>query len=383
MTNVLLIYEVFIPSVKLCAYDQLNYLYERGKISFKHCLAKNVTKTMCERADIVVFARSASVLEEKLAMEFKKCGKLLIYSMDDDLLNVPEYISSGAYFRLKNVKNRISHIMQLCDFLVTPSPLLGQKYGGTFIRTFLMEEPCVVKPYSITTSNKKVKIGFAGSIDRAGDINNLISGALREVLHRYGDRVIIEFMGAEPDLVKEFKLTHFPYENSYKAYKDKLDQLNWDIGLAPLPDTLFHNCKHYNKYIEYSSSNIVGIYSNVQPYTRVIRNKINGMLCDNTEEAWVNAISWLIEHDEAREAIKEYNNKLMSDRYSIPVVAEQLFCEFQEFTSYHAKECTKFPLRKIKTISIIKKSYEFILKYGVRSPWIALIKCYNLLRNKG
>lgn len=382
MTNVLLIYEHFIPSVKLCAYDQLNYLHEQGKITLYHCCVKEITKEMCIKSDIVFFIRSASILEKRLASEFKKQGKLLIYSIDDDLLNVPDNLSSSSFYRLNNVKKRIVSIMKQCDYMITPSPLLAKKYGNMFKKYSIIEEPCSTKPINERSNQNNVKIGFAGSIDRAADINNIVSGAIRNLISKYGDRVTVEFMGAEPEIVKELNLTYFPYEDNYDSYKKRLDMLNWDIGLAPLPDTLFHNRKHYNKFIEYSSANIVGVYSKVQPYTRVIQNEINGILCDNTEEAWVNAVSWLIDHNEEREAIRDFNNRLMIEQYSIPVVAEHLYTSFDEISFYKAAECSYFPINKIKFISIVIKLYEFVIKNGIRSPWVLFQKCFELLKKR-
>ena len=43
------------------------------------------------------------------------------------------------------------------------------------------------------------------------------------------------------------------YLEDYEDYRSAMGTLGWDIALAPLPDTPFHRCKHYNKYIEYAS----------------------------------------------------------------------------------------------------------------------------------
>ncbi len=379
MTNVLLIYEQFTPSVKLCAFEQLNYLSQTGSLRLTHSCVGKLSKKLCMLCDVVVFVRSTSILEMMLAKEFKKQGKLLIYVLDDDLLNVPNNMFSSDFYRYPKIIKRISDMMNLCDILLTPSILLAEKYQTYFTKTVTVEEPCVAKAIVNRRKNEILKIGFAGSLDRAGDINLLISEAIRALINKYGKKISIEFMGALPQVADELGLQHYPYEDNYDSYKKKLDKLNWDIGLAPMPDTEFHRYKHYNKYVEYSSSLITGVYSNVQPYTRVIKEKVNGLLCDNTKEAWVEAVSWLIDHPEETERIRLYNSHHIQESFSTKVIAERLLQELPELGSYCAKKCKCFPLKYIMVISLTWKTFEFIVKYGLRAPKVAIYKLQAII----
>ena len=381
MTNVLLIYERLIPSVRLCAYEQLNYLMTIGKINFKHCTSKDITKEMCAEADVVFFVRSASILEEGLAKQFKKQNKLLIYVLDDDLLNVPEGLSSSEYYRQDSVKKRIRNIMSCCEILLTPSLVLKDKYGKLFEKTVVIEEPCISYQRMRKEKNKTIKIGFAGSIDRAGDFDTIISDVIRLLLAKYDKNISFEFMGAKPKIVDELALVHYEYEDNYIEYKKLLDNVNWDIGLAPLPDTEFHRCKHYNKFIEYSSSSIVGVYSNVEPYSRIIRNRSNGVLCDNTLESWINEITWLIDNNNERREISRECNKLMKDYFDISIISQRLFEVIPELSNYKSKRLHNFPLNRIKLSGFLEKCVEFIRVHGIKSPLILInkLKAFNAI----
>lgn len=106
-----------------------------------------------------------------------------------------------------------------------------------------------------------VHIGFAGSADRGQDVDTILAEALEEVSRKYGDRISIEIFGTDTEIARRLRCMTIPYTESYEAYQEKMKELNWDIGLAPMPETAFHACKYYNKLVEYAGYGIVGIYS--------------------------------------------------------------------------------------------------------------------------
>lgn len=380
MPYILLLYEVLIPSVRLCAYEQLKYLEEQGKVVFKHCEVKNVTQAMCTECDIVIMVRSYTVLEEKLAKEFKKKGKLLLYVLDDDLLNIADNLSSSEYLKIEKVRNRILSIMKQCDILLTPSPIIERNYRDIFKKTVIIEEPCLSYCMKKVKNDSKVKIGFAGSIDREGDIDAIVSDVIRELILKYPNQISVEFMGAKPKIVEELNLVHYDYEDNYKAYKERLEELNWDIGLAPMPDTEFHRSKHYNKFIEYGSASIIGVYSNIEPYTRVIIDRQNGLLCNNSSKDWVDAISWLIENPDERERIRLKINKELADKFNISIVSEFFYNNIPELIKYKVQHKKKLYLKKITIKCELIRVLEFIQRNGIRSPYAGIKKIIR--RNK-
>lgn len=73
-------------------------------------------------------------------------------------------------------------------------------------------------------------------------------------------------------------------------YRKKMIESEFDIGLAPLYDDSFSKCKYFNKFIEYTITGVVGIYSNVEPYVEVITDSVNGFLANNNPDDWYNKI---------------------------------------------------------------------------------------------
>ncbi len=371
MTNILLLYNEFIPSVRLCAYEQLNYLKKKGLIRFNHCKTSKITNHLACNADVVFFVRSDSYLEQTLAEKFKNSGKYLVYVLDDDLLNIPDGLSSSIQYKSKVVQRRIKKIMSLCNSLCSPSPLILKKYGLNFKKTVLIEEPAtsIKKIKAKKCNDYKIKIGFAGSVDRSIDIDILMDDVVEDILEKYNDKVEFEFFGAKPEIISKYKLKYYPYEDSYEKYQKKMNELDWDIGLAPIQDTPFNNCKHYNKYIEYSAFQIIGIYSNVLPYTNIIENNRNGLLSDNTREAWVNAISELIEDTKKRNEMKEAIKQSVKDKFLINVISENFYSGLYEIFNYKAPSNEHINIKFLKVKASIVKCIEFIKRYGMKFPY--------------
>ena len=315
MKNVLIISHSLIPSVLLCGHSQMLFLNEKRKANYKFLMAGKINENDLSWADIIVFVRSESDLEEYVS-EICKNKKHLVYVLDDDLLNLPEGLSSSKYYALENIHNNIIKLMDNCNVFLTPSRVLMEKYGDKAEYKSLIDEPSL---YAIKekNNNEKIKIGFAGSIDRTQDINQILEETLIRVIEKYGDSIEVEFMGAKPEIVDRYNLKYIPYQDGYKKYTEIVRKANWDIGLAPMPDTEFHSCKYFNKYVEYASFGIAGIYSNNKPYVYGIENERNGLLVNNTTEEWFNAICRLIEDEELRTRISKECMKEANTIYSL------------------------------------------------------------------
>lgn len=374
LTKVLLLYDTIYPSIRLCAYEQLKYLSNSGKIEFNHCNFRDVTDEICMDSDVIVLVREASIFALQLALKLKRKGKYLLYILDDDLLNINEGLLSTQYYQNTQVKKRIMRMIKNCNVFLSPSIRILNKYQDICNKTSFIEEPCLIKINNKRSINEKIKIGFAGSIDRSSDINKILNNTILRIYEKYSDNIEIEFMGAKPDIVDKINLKYYPYLDDYEEYQKKLHELNWDIGLAPLPDTEFHKCKHYNKFIEYASVGIVGIYSCIEPYTRIIDNNVNGYLCNNQEDDWYNTIERLINNRYELDFIRANIYKEIDNKFTLEKVTSTLIQSVPEIVSFKSRKT------KIKFVNFLKfkcfviKCFEFILKNGIKSPLIIMRK---------
>ena len=89
-----------------------------------------------------------------------------------------------------------------------------------------------------------------------------------------------------------------PYSESVTYYssmpidefREKLGGTGIDIGIAPLIESEFNAGKYVNKFFEFSRAGIPAIYSNVRPYAGFVVDGVDGILADNTSEAWLKEI---------------------------------------------------------------------------------------------
>ena len=368
--NVLVIATTFIPSVLLCGHCQLEYLEKKGKVNYKFVISHFVNKVNVDWADIIIFLRSDADIDAYISKIAKRAGKKLIYVLDDDLLNVPDYLSSSPYYLLPSTQNNIKTIMSNCDTLLTPSPVLLEKYGNGFKNAFLIAEPSLNR-IAKKEKNEKIKIGFAGSIDRTQDINNILKEAIEKIVDKYDEQIEIEFMGAKPDFVEQLGLKHLPYQDGYDAYTAYMARCNWDIGLAPMPQSEFHRCKYFNKYVEYASFGIAGIYSNLEPYVYAIENEVNGLLVNNTTDEWFKAICRLIEDDKLRNNISKECLRQANEIYALDILAD----DYYEKISYDFKKSDhkeNIPdLSFAKSVIFFKRVFRKIKEQGLNFPvWL-------------
>lgn len=325
MEHVLLVYQELIPSAVLCGHAQLQWLADNKKIEYRHARVFSVTAELLSWAEVIIIVRGALEIDLFIAKLAKRAGKKLVYVLDDDLLNVPAHIVSAPFYNKRKTRKTIRAVMDLCDCFASPSLKLLEKYGGGFRETVLIEEPALYRGEIAEKSDGKVSICFAGSLDRTKDLEVLISDVIRRLINKYGDRISITFFGARPAIVDECGLKYLKYAGEYSEYMAVMSRQGFDIGLAPMIPTEFSSCKHYNKYIEYASYGIVGVFSKILPYTRAIRDRENGMLCENNAEAWYEAISALIDDPELLRKMRSRCLEETGTIYSIETVAEKYY----------------------------------------------------------
>ena len=323
MKHVLLVTLEMIPSAVLCGDAPLRYLAERGRIEYRWTTPKKLRGRDLRRADTVIFVRGDDPVSRRAAETARRSGRSTVYVMDDDLLNIPEGLESSVQYRKEETRETIRGVMAACRYLLSPSRNLLAKYGGAFERAERIEEPAMAPGLPAPRCGDVVKIGFAGSVDRAGDLDKIVSGALRRILRENPGTVTAEFFGARPAIVDEFALRHIPYQRNYGEYVRTMSTLDWDLALAPLPETEFHRCKHYNKFIEYAARGIPGIYSDTEPYRWAVRDGENGLLCPNTEEDWYAAIRRLAEDAPLRRRLGEQALREAESVYSLETAAAE------------------------------------------------------------
>lgn len=373
--HIMLIYRRMIPSIQLCGHSQLQYLNQIGEIEYRAYQEMELDDEKLNWADVILLGRLDDWYERQITAKLHKAGKYLIYILDDDLLNIPKTVSSSAYYGRKNIQQNIRAIMEMSDALLSPSPVILQKYLRQGQKPIRVEEPALrISEWKAHEADEPIKIGFAGSIDRTADVELLLEKVFRRIHEEYGEKVQIQFCGAHPSFAEEIDAKCAPFCESYEAYLESFQKRQWDIGLAPMPDAAFHSCKHYIKLIEYGAAGTAFIYSNVEPYSRFYKRFGMEVACKNTEEEWYRAVKELLDNREKREGLRKKANSCVRENFSIQKTAEEFYEQLSEITYSKNKKPVQYHLGVLKVEGMARRCLSVVKTYGWKLPMVAIKK---------
>ncbi len=374
--RVLLIYREMIPSIRLCGHSQMEAMARLGMVEYRAVQEMRLKGSDLSWADTVMLGRLDSWYEHQLAQRLREAGRRLVYIIDDDLLDIPPTASSAPHYGDAEVRHFVQRLIDISDAILSPSKLLLEKYARNGRQAVWVEEPALDPvPYAPHDPDAPVRIGFAGSIDRTADLEALLRDALLRVKAKYGEKVRFEFFGAEPDFARQLGARTLPYYDSYEKYRAALNDLAWDIGLAPMPDTPFHACKHYNKFTEYAAAGVAGIYSDCAPYTFIPDRERYGRFCRNTPEAWYEQLCREIEDAPGREERRRQCSLAAQSWLSAEHIGRELLEHYAPlFEPIEAGEIEAPGIALLKVRSFFHEKIRRVRRYGLKTPVVVARK---------
>jgi len=291
---------------------------------------KNGTQAFWDMAanyDIFVFPRA--IAPEPQAMEgirgifhiLRKLGKRIIYEVDDDITNEHRDFSDQGVLGA-------TQIASWTDAITVSTPFLGELMSSRSKRPSHVLPNCIDpllwdKPKNYHSEG--LVIGLSGSTTHGKDWNVLAHVLPRILETQYDVPVTLRLTGFSPDYLRELPRTeHYPgldYEVYAEVVRDS------DIVLAPVdPMDGFNRYKSPIKVIEgMGATRAVGnslggaacIATDNPVYRLAIQHEKTGLLVEQTEEAWFNAIDRLIRDVEFRSSLQLTANKWVWKHHDI------------------------------------------------------------------
>jgi glycosyltransferase involved in cell wall biosynthesis len=264
-------------------------------------------------ADVVIIERTwkpTITLQEaeQLVNQIRKDGACLVYSIDDNLLDlesVPLHVRSvvryfcrvadGILVSTEYLKDRLHHFNS--HIYVLPNTLDERLFSENHKRA----------PEGRKTGARKI-IGFMGTFTHDADLMMVLQ-ALRKILRKQIDSIQLQLVGgfSSQTVVHSFQglpldvLKLNPIDMAYPNFIPwMMKNLSWDVGIAPLENTIFNRCKSDIKFLDYSALGIPGIYSRVPSYEGTVYHLETGYLVENTVSAWTEALDELLSNNELR-----------------------------------------------------------------------------------
>ncbi|MCK5016056.1 MAG: hypothetical protein KAS32_03200, partial [Candidatus Peribacteraceae bacterium] len=265
---------------------------------------------------IVTFQRSASKPQLDMIRHFKKMnpGKKVIYEIDDDILNIPEW-NFAADFYNKN-RRHIETILRLVDGIVCSTPELKKvlsKYNNN-INVSLNHLPEFiwgdVSDNILEDDNtQKRRIMYAGShnhFDRSNDRGDF-SHKLIDFVTKTTDKYQWIFVGGIPQSLKGHKdIIHHEWKPVIE-YPRFLKKLRPDIYLAPLDNNKFNRSKSNIKALEAAALGIPLVCSKIEPYDGLT-------YAASDDEIFIGMIERLADDSELRQWVWKSQYDILKDQ---------------------------------------------------------------------
>lgn len=234
----------------------------------------------------------------------------LVYEVDDDLFNLDKANwAAFQQFTAPDVQEAIHGYTLYADLMTVTTEALAQLQRDHLGVSNVAVLPNCIPEYLLETSpttNRKLRIGYAGGASHGADMLEMVSD-LRRFLARNQDwDLMVVGTDYRPTInAKNWDQMHFAdWKQINKDERAYYDMLDFDIGLVPVRDTAFGRSKSPLKCLEYNARGIPAIASNVRPYQEYIVHGENGFLVKQKHE-WGKYIHLLASNPDLRMEMSE------------------------------------------------------------------------------
>ena len=276
-----------------------------------------------EKADIVIVERTWRPSDnplndaEQLVGKLRRDGARFIYSIDDNLLDLKLDEPARENLTMQQLMAIRYFIRKADGVIVTTDPLKDRlaplNKSIAVVQNALDERLWRREPSSeISESRKRRKvIGYMGTHTHDADLM-MIAQALITVARKHPpDLIELHFIGgfADSAVLGAFgdvpiKVLDVGSNVEYPKFaRWMVDNVFWDLAVAPLVDNDFNRCKSDLKFLDYSALGIPGIYSRVAAYDRTVQHMETGYLSNNDIQSWIEAIQLLLSDDRLRQTL--------------------------------------------------------------------------------
>jgi glycosyltransferase involved in cell wall biosynthesis len=268
--------------------DPAKYMRKKG---FEVKIAdKGINEDIAQWADVYVLENCVN--KEGIALLYtyqQERGKKIVSDWDDFIYSN----ESSPHKKIQEITDfpEVSKVvLKISDMVTVTTDYLKNKYSeynkNIEVLDNFMDMDRWDKPKKENKS-KKIKIGWAGSLTHYEDLA-MIAKPLKKVMREFPSvQLVIVGDTRFKEMFKGYNVETM-FGVPFEYWPDKLNGLQWDIGIAPLVDNEFNRCKSNIKWQEYSIAKIPGIYSPIvyeKTSSHVIFDGKIGMTA-NSEKEW-------------------------------------------------------------------------------------------------
>ena len=317
---------------QLCFFNYFESDEGKKIFTWKSLFDFKVTENDLIGSDIVIISRGrhGNILNVLDICEKKDIPTL--YMIDDNWFTVGDDwpVYKSIFSPGKPDYETFLECLKRCTAVLVYSPIMENYINKYAKKTLRLDININLKDFNANNNrnNRKNILGYVGS-PRYSDA--AFEGMLKFIKKYNNSWDMLIFGNIIPEKLSGLKdLIYIQYTN-YHNYAQTISQIHPDILIAPLDDCPSSRSKCFNKFLEITACGAVGIYTNITPYSLVVKNQITGLLVpidqNNNSDYWSEMITDLaLDKDKrsflfsnASELVKNYfeTDKRYNDFYQM------------------------------------------------------------------
>jgi len=245
-----------------------------------------------------------------------KAKKPIIFDFDDAIF-LENFNPVNNFYRFFKFPSKTKRIIRMSKAVIVANRFL-KEYADKFNKNVYVVPTCIdIEKFNVPGKNNgRLVIGWIGSPTTAPYLK-IIFHVMQRLSWKYD--FIFKIVGAGEEIsIKGVKVENFAWQLS----KEVEDFKSIDIGVYPVPDTLWVYGKAGFKAIQYMSVGAPVVASPVGMIKEIIQDGVNGFLADSDED-WIKKLSRLIEDFQLRQRIGLNGRKSVEKKYSVSINAQE------------------------------------------------------------
>jgi glycosyltransferase involved in cell wall biosynthesis len=338
---------------------------------------------LLEPCDMLVFPRPSDPTMVSNIAKLHEKGKKAVVDFDDNLWEVSPLSPHYADYGLRNVQYKlpdepmldlwtdgkgfdiemnklrlqaVRDTIEAADLVTTTTEYLAQIFRQWNSKVAVLPNCLDLSLWQKLPLQKRtdsIRLYWSGGSSHYEDIT-LLSDVFPVICKKYPEVKIVivghlfkgPFKGVPEDRIEFHQWSHtlaYPYKSAI---------LDADISLIPLQDTEFNRSKSAIKWIEQSALSVPSVVSHVTPYKEMDNNAHNNALfVENHPDAWIEAISLLIEDPLLRIRIGLEARRTVEQHYDINKEYVQWLHAYQGLLN------RRRPISKVKELHHVQKQH--------------------------
>ena len=296
-------------------------------------------------SDIIVMPRPCEMQSLKTIKVLKDAGKKVVLDYDDNMFKVSPLSIHYKEFGTEEVRAQINdswmdiwkngknidteknketlEIVKACvaaaDMVTVTQPALADAYKPYNANVHCLPNCVDLDVWQKLPLKRRddIRLYWSGGASHYEDWL-ILQDVLPVIFNKYPQAKLVimgtVFHGTIKGLDKS-RIEIHPWAHT-QAYPYKTAIIDADISLIPLQLTDFNVCKSNIKWVEQAALEIPSVTSAVTPYIEH-SNGINGVFVENTDEAWIDGISMLIDDSIMRAKVGAEARATVEKHFSI------------------------------------------------------------------